>query len=118
MKTFCIQTLGCKVNQYESEQLASLLRIRGWAQSDPDQAELRIINTCSVTVQAASQSRQAVRRLARLPVVSPGHPSNELLGGNRPRPRVLVTGCWATSDRQEALRLAGVDAVLTHHDDV
>ena len=118
MKTFCIQTLGCKVNQYESEQIASLLRIRGWAQSDPDQAELRIINTCSVTVQAASQSRQAVRRLARLPVVSPGHPSNEQLGGNRPRPRVLVTGCWATSDRQEALRLAGVDAVLTHHDDI
>ena len=127
MKTFCLQTLGCKVNQYESEQVASLLRSRGLIETTPDQAELRIINSCSVTVQAASQSRQATRRMTRLPVISDGSPtSNSLLGHpseqsrdpQNPRPRVLVMGCWATSDKPSAASLPGVDAVLTHQDDL
>lgn len=63
MKTFSVQTLGCKVNQYEGEQLVGLLRARGlvavpWG----GRADLRVVHTCSVTVQAASKSRQAVRR--------------------------------------------------------
>ena len=147
MKTFCVQTLGCKVNQYESEQIASLLRSRGLTEVPLDRAELRIINTCSVTVQAASQSRQSARRMIRLPVLwdcpamaprdrfdtdrpAPAaglgeHPSEEAHAGTSPqsspsaalRPRVVVTGCWATSDEREA-RALGVDAVLTHRHDV
>ncbi|HWP40203.1 MAG TPA: hypothetical protein VNL70_04710, partial [Tepidisphaeraceae bacterium] len=54
MRTFFIETLGCKVNQYESEQIAALLRQRGLVQADSaSSADLRVINTCSVTVQAA-----------------------------------------------------------------
>ncbi len=59
MKTFSVQTLGCKVNQYESDALAALLEARGLVQAAPGDAELRIVNTCSVTVQAGSKSRQA-----------------------------------------------------------
>src|SRR2546429_208329 len=70
MKTFSIQTLGCKVNHYESEQLAQLLRERGLRQTEPAAADLRVINTCSVTTAAASQSRQAVRRVVRLPLLA------------------------------------------------
>jgi threonylcarbamoyladenosine tRNA methylthiotransferase MtaB len=103
MRTFSIQTLGCKVNQYESEQMASLLRSHGWTEANPQSAELRIINTCSVTMDAASKSRQAVRRAIRLSA----DPS-----------RVIVAGCWATSDKQAAGQIPGVDLVLTHHDDV
>src|SRR5437016_672408 len=128
MKTFCIQTLGCKVNHYESEQLISLLRSRGLVETSPETAELRIINSCSVTVQAASQSRQTTRRMVRLPVILDARPLNQtpgravgFLGSQdvRPlletscsenssavkseespvRPRVLVVGCWATSDK-------------------
>src|SRR5436190_12229355 len=62
LKTFSIQTLGCRVNQYESEQLASLLRTRGLTESDARSADLRVINTCSVTLQAAGKSRQLIRR--------------------------------------------------------
>ena len=69
MKTFSITTLGCRVNHYESEQLATLLRHRGLVQTPPDQADLRVVHTCSVTVQAASKSRQSVRRMTRLPVL-------------------------------------------------
>lgn len=101
MRTFSIQTLGCKVNHYESEQVAALLRSQGWVESGSEAAELQIINTCSVTMEAASKSRQAVRRAAR-----PGES------------KVAVMGCWATSDKQTAVQMTGVDLVVTHHDDV
>jgi threonylcarbamoyladenosine tRNA methylthiotransferase MtaB len=141
MKTFNVQTLGCKVNFYESQQLAELLRQRGLTETDAARADLRIVNSCSVTMQAASQSRQAVRRMVHLPVISSTHPSSAAqfpsqpgaavpLSAEKPRPipgqpsdptpcmRTIVTGCWATSDSHEAASIPGVDAVITHHQDV
>jgi tRNA A37 methylthiotransferase MiaB len=166
LRTFSITTLGCRVNHYESEQLATLLRGRGLSQVAPQRADLRIVHTCSVTVQAASKSRQNVRRMTRLPMLraapvddadreshcdggtdpveviraiaakpassDPGFSSSSSIpiddpaaresGESRPsvrhRPRVVVTGCWATSNPSEAARLSGVDAVLGHHQDV
>jgi threonylcarbamoyladenosine tRNA methylthiotransferase MtaB len=114
VRTFSVQTLGCKVNHYESEQIATLLRSWGLEQTDAPGADLRIINTCSVTNEAASKSRQALRKAIRLPVLGPSHlesPANE---GHR----TIVTGCWATSHPTEAAAIAGPDAVLTHHDHV
>jgi threonylcarbamoyladenosine tRNA methylthiotransferase MtaB len=121
MKTFYIQTLGCKVNQYETEQVAELLRSRGLEPSGAADADLRIVNTCSVTIQAASQSRQSVRQMVR--GKSREHPSLSSLTPSpaQPRaskPRVVVIGCWATSDKAEAAAMEGVDAVLTHQDDL
>jgi MiaB/RimO family radical SAM methylthiotransferase len=133
VKTFSIQTLGCKVNQYEGEQLAGLLRARGLTQAPSAAgADLRVVHTCSVTVQAASKSRQTVRRAVRLPLLHANDQSEPQCGsfdldvtsetsawpGNGERPRVVVTGCWATSDRDAAAALPGVDAVLSHHTDV
>jgi threonylcarbamoyladenosine tRNA methylthiotransferase MtaB len=142
VKTYFVQTLGCKVNQYEGEQLAGLLRARGLAPADAAHADLRVVHTCSVTVQAASKSRQSVRRAVRLPVVQESRVVRDPVdraedrptprdvvdiinvkagpSAHRPgvRPRVVVTGCWATSDREAAAALPGVDAVLTNHDDV
>src|SRR5438552_6062772 len=132
MKTFSIQTLGCKVNQYESDQIATLLRARGMIQVDSPSADLRIINTCSVTIQAASKSRQTIRRTIRMPILGgagegeapaePKPPHGRGSAGASPsqgyEPRTIVTGCWATSNRNDAANLSGVDAVLTHHDNV
>ena len=147
MKTFWVQTLGCKVNHYESEQIATLLRARGLVETaSAAEADLRVVNTCSVTTEAASKSRQTTRRMIRLPLLQPAAPQEPAAGGladvqynpttasaacgpasNRPplppprsqrQPRVIVTGCWATSDRAAAEALPGVDAVLTHHGDV
>jgi threonylcarbamoyladenosine tRNA methylthiotransferase MtaB len=117
MRTFAIQTLGCRVNQYESEQIAQLLRDRGLIESASLQdADLRIINTCSVTTEAASKSRQTVRRNTRLNVLNSSHAGATSPGSSNSR--VIVTGCWATSNAADAKKLPGVDAVLTHHDDV
>jgi MiaB/RimO family radical SAM methylthiotransferase len=139
MKTFHVHTLGCKVNHYEGEQVAAVLRSFGLVETDASHADLRVVNTCSVTNEAASKSRQASRRMVRLPVLgdsasvtavtvdgrppcdgSPGlAPAVRSVGAHTSRrPRVIVTGCWATSDRDAAAGLPGVDAVLTHHGDV
>jgi threonylcarbamoyladenosine tRNA methylthiotransferase MtaB len=118
MQTFSIETLGCKVNQYESDQIAALLRSRGLSQVEAG-GDVRVVNTCSVTVQAGSKSRQTIRRAGKvsLPVLAAtGEKSPGRINGEKHR--VIVTGCWATSDREEALNLPGVDAVLGHHDDV
>jgi threonylcarbamoyladenosine tRNA methylthiotransferase MtaB len=114
MRTFHISTLGCKVNQYESGQIATLLRSRGLTPTDrPQQADLRIINTCSVTLHAAATSRQTVRRMVRLPVLD-GPPE-----AHAPAARhTIIIGCWATSDRAQASRISGITAVIDHHQDV
>jgi tRNA A37 methylthiotransferase MiaB len=147
-RTFSIQTLGCKVNQYEGEQLATLLRARGLAPAPADRADLRVVHTCSVTVQAASKSRQLTRRTVgganespppptaaapmprpsiNLPVLGDGGRGDARAGTaacqtSEPTaaqpPRVVVTGCWATSDPAAARAVPGVTAVITHHDDV
>lgn len=136
MRTFSIVTLGCKVNQYESDQIATIFRARGLRQVEAG-GDVRVVNTCSVTIQAASKSRQMTRRAGRwtearlsLPVLQAGssdasaHSVEEeplavaAVSAGALKPRVIVTGCWATSDRKEAEKLPGVDAVLGHHDDV
>ena len=120
LKTFSIQTLGCRVNQYESDQLATLLRLRGMVEV-PTGGDLRIVNTCSVTVQAAAKSRQSARRAVKLPVLMKAHgPAVGFEQSNAPSAaaRTLITGCWATSNRADASSIPGVDAVLTHHDNV
>src|SRR5256885_4290137 len=101
MQTFSITTLGCKVNQYESDQIATLLRARGLRQV-PAGGDLRVINTCSVTVQAAGKSRQLTRRATRsprlgeaqqvrsglsLPVLSPGTGDDCCTGAPTPESR-------------------------------
>jgi threonylcarbamoyladenosine tRNA methylthiotransferase MtaB len=130
MRTFFIQTLGCKVNHYESEQLATVLRSHGLVETDAASADLRIINSCSVTVDAASKSRQATRRAIRLGVLQPNSGPADTssdstflereasLSAGRSRSRTIVAGCWATGDKKEVEKIAGVDAVLTHHMDV
>jgi MiaB/RimO family radical SAM methylthiotransferase len=119
LRTFSITTLGCRVNHYESEQLATLLRSRGLSQAPADRADVRIVHTCSVTVEAASKSRQNVRRMTRLPMLIQSSIPNDVPGTSESgRARVIVTGCWATSDPDEAARMQGVDAVLGHHCDV
>src|SRR5207237_7453717 len=81
MRTFCVETLGCKVNHYESEQVAALLRSAGLVEADACHADLRVVNTCSVTSEAASKSRQATRRLVRLPVLPSMSPCGAAGGG-------------------------------------
>jgi threonylcarbamoyladenosine tRNA methylthiotransferase MtaB len=97
VKTFKIVTLGCKVNQAESDTLAARLAGQGWRPAGPaEQADLCIVNTCTVTQKAAMQSRQAVRQAIQA----------------HPRACVTVTGCYAETDPSALAAIPGVDYIV------
>ena len=99
MPKFFITTLGCKVNQAESEAISQELLSSDWASAmDCDQAEVCIVNTCTVTQKASMQSRQAIRKAIR----------------SNPKARIIVTGCYAQTAPQEINRIDGVDYVVGH----
>ncbi|NTU70211.1 MAG: tRNA (N(6)-L-threonylcarbamoyladenosine(37)-C(2))-methylthiotransferase MtaB [Coriobacteriia bacterium] len=77
-----IRTLGCKVNRVESEGLAAALLEDGCVLVEPDEADVVVVNTCTVTGEADSKARKAVRQALRA------------AGG----PVVVVTGCLASVD--------------------
>ena len=68
MKTFAINTIGCKVNQYESQQIRELLERLGLDQVETSKSEpdLVVINTCCVTLTASAKSRQRIRKTQKL----------------------------------------------------
>jgi threonylcarbamoyladenosine tRNA methylthiotransferase MtaB len=67
MKTFAINTLGCKVNQYESQQIRELLERHGLKQAETtEKPELFIVNTCCVTHTASAKSRRQLRKAQKI----------------------------------------------------
>jgi len=91
-------TLGCKVNQYETEYVREGLLGIGYADArDDEPAELCIVNTCTVTAEGDAKSRQAIRRLAR----------------RNPGAKIVVMGCYATRSPEEVSSLPGVSQVVT-----
>ena len=92
----CIFTLGCKVNEAESDSLLAGLEARGWETAcTPCAADLYIINTCAVTAEAEKKSRQAVARLRRF----------------NPSAPVIVCGCASQRDSAAFAAREGVTLV-------
>ncbi|GAB4532553.1 MAG: tRNA (N(6)-L-threonylcarbamoyladenosine(37)-C(2))-methylthiotransferase MtaB [Anaerolineales bacterium] len=93
-----LDTIGCRLNQSEIETFARQFRAAGHEiVSNPEQADLAVVNTCAVTIQAAADSRKTIRHIARAGV-----------------DEIAVTGCWATLEPHEALALPGVQRVVTN----
>jgi threonylcarbamoyladenosine tRNA methylthiotransferase MtaB len=91
-------TLGCKVNQYETEYVREGLVGIGYQDAYEDEpAELCIVNTCTVTSEGDAKSRQAIRRLHR----------------RNPGAKIVVMGCYATRAPHEVAALPGVSQVVT-----
>jgi threonylcarbamoyladenosine tRNA methylthiotransferase MtaB len=94
---FAIATLGCKVNQYDSAIIESRLGSLGMERGDFDQpADVYIVNTCTVTDRADSESLRLARRARRL----------------NPKARVIMTGCLAQASPEKLAGAAEVDAVV------
>ncbi len=107
MKHFVVKTLGCRVNQSETETICASLRKEGYseleAETDPLEFEtdagsktVCIINTCTVTEKASMQSRQAIRKAIRA----------------YPRARIIVTGCYAQTQPDEIRQIKGVHDII------
>ena len=95
-KTFAIYTLGCKVNQYDSEAIARQLRGLGLRQvAFGEQADAYVVDTCTVTAEADRKSRKMVHRALRL----------------QEDAVVAVTGCAPAWDAERFSRLTGVRLV-------
>ncbi len=92
-----IYTLGCKVNQYESQALGELLTQNGYTLTDVrDDADVYIINSCTVTAEADRKTRQHVRKFKR----------------EHPNSIVVLTGCMPQAFPEDAAALSEADIVI------
>ena len=97
MKTAAFYTLGCKVNQYETEAVAELFADAGYTVVPfTDKADCYIINTCSVTSMSDRKSRQMIRRARK----------------TNPGALIAVMGCYSQTAPDEVLKIDGVNLVL------
>lgn len=97
-KTCRLVTLGCKVNQYETQLVLEALERNGFREAtDDESADLCVVNTCTVTSNGDSRSRQVIRQLAK----------------HNPGTRTLVMGCYATRDPRAVSSLPSVFEVVT-----
>ena len=95
--TFAITTLGCKVNQADSEAISEQMSAAGFVQCDfSDRADIYIVNTCTVTHMGDRSSRQMINQARR----------------RRPDAMLVVTGCYAEINPQAVATLPGVDLVI------
>ena len=96
-KTAAYFTLGCKLNFSETSTFGRLLQQMGvWTAARGEQADICLINTCTVTEVASRKCRQAIHRLVR----------------QHPNAFVVVTGCYAQMEASVVSRIEGVDLVL------
>jgi threonylcarbamoyladenosine tRNA methylthiotransferase MtaB len=96
---YAVVTFGCRVNQADSLVIERQLRERGATAAPPDQADLVVVNTCSVTATADQGARQTIRRIAR----------------SNPDVRIVVTGCYATRRPEELRDLPNVTQVIRNN---
>ncbi len=96
-----ILTLGCKVNQYESEAIAEALEASGFSvRSEREACDVYMVNTCTVTAESDRKARQLIRRLL----------------SQNPAAYLIVTGCSAQSRTESIASIPGVDAVIGNRD--
>jgi threonylcarbamoyladenosine tRNA methylthiotransferase MtaB len=95
MTTFKIYELGCKVNQYESQVMREQLKRAGFTEANGSPADIYVVNTCTVTASADSQSRNLIRRSLR----------------ENLQAKVIVAGCYVQKDSKDILEICK-DAIL------
>lgn len=91
-----IETLGCKVNHYESQGLASEFRRQGWQVVKKGPCEAVVINSCAVTAEAGRQSLQSVRRALK----------------RYPEAKIALAGCAVVAEPQKALEVVKLGALF------
>ena len=101
MSTVAFHTLGCKVNHYETEAIWQLFKEQGYDRNEfEQQADVYVINTCTVTNTGDKKSRQIIRRAIR----------------QNPDAVICVTGCYAQTSPAEIMAIPGVDIVVGTQD--
>ena len=99
MKTFIIKTLGCKVSSYESEFVRNLLLEEGYKEVS-ENADICIINTCTVTNTADNKSKQTINNIKK----------------NNPTAIVVAMGCFTQFRKEEISDLIDADIIIGNND--
>ncbi|HPY96526.1 MAG TPA: tRNA (N(6)-L-threonylcarbamoyladenosine(37)-C(2))-methylthiotransferase MtaB [Candidatus Cloacimonadota bacterium] len=103
MKKVYIETLGCKVNQYESAAILDLLIKKGFASTNQiDEADVLILNSCTVTNRTDYKSRNVIRHFLKLKEADP----NKI---------VIVSGCYVQREKAQAEELGNIDAIIDNN---
>ena len=97
---YAVVTFGCRVNQADSLGFEEQLLAAGAVSAPPQDADLVVVNSCSVTATADQGTRQTIRRIAR----------------DNPHARIVVTGCYATRRPDEVAALPNVERVILNDD--
>jgi len=101
LKKVHFATLGCKTNQYETQAMREKFLKAGYEEaSRPEDADLFVVNTCTVTGEGDRKSRSVIRRLHR----------------ENPGAKIAVTGCYATLNQEEIQKLPGVSFVIANQE--
>ncbi|MFH1577447.1 MAG: tRNA (N(6)-L-threonylcarbamoyladenosine(37)-C(2))-methylthiotransferase MtaB [Candidatus Omnitrophota bacterium] len=101
MRTIKFCTLGCKINQYDTQAIREQFECLGFREvKDSLLAEVCVVNTCTVTHRADRDSLYAIRRLNR----------------ENPNARIIVTGCMAQIDADKIKAISGVSLILKNQD--
>jgi threonylcarbamoyladenosine tRNA methylthiotransferase MtaB len=101
MKTIKFFTLGCKVNQYETQCIREQFLRKGFCEVDSNNpTDIYVINTCTVTHTADHKSRHLIRQAVR----------------ENPEGCVIVTGCFAQTNRDDIAKIAGVNFIIGNED--
>ncbi|MEK7765333.1 MAG: tRNA (N6-isopentenyl adenosine(37)-C2)-methylthiotransferase MiaB, partial [bacterium] len=106
---FFLQTYGCQMNEYDSDIMAQKLTDDGYHETyDPAEADVMVVNTCSVREHAESKARSRIGRLSRGTPHPDPHP-----GGERVKRMLVVAGCMAQRMGEDLLKqFPAVDLVV------
>ncbi len=100
MKKVRFVTLGCKVNQYETQAMRESLLAEGFSDQRQGPSDVIVINTCTVTEEADRENRYWIRRLRR----------------ENPEAKIVVTGCWVERNRKEVEGVPEINRVLSNQE--
>ena len=94
-----LKTLGCRLNEAELESWAEAFQTRGHRlATNPDNADILVVNTCAVTQEAVKKSRQVIRRTHR----------------RKPNAKLVVSGCYASLDKNIKQDIPGIDLLINN----
>ena len=96
MKKVKFLTLGCKVNLYETEAMKGLFENAGYEVTESEDADIFVINTCTVTAMSDRKSRQMIRRAKK----------------NNPESIVAVVGCYSQVAPDEVAKIEDIDIIM------
>ncbi len=93
-KTFFIETLGCKINQYDSQIMREQFKECGLTENK--NADLNIVNTCTVTHKADRQARNIIYKFLK----------------RKSKSKIVVTGCYAHASKNDLMKIKGIDLII------